>query len=85
MSSRRTMLAASSLIVLQVLGTVGVVTSNVSAQADQLVAVIVGENNQDACEVQYRKSNNDQWGEDSRGGPPQACTGGIVTAYIATE
>ena len=83
--SRKTMFALSLLIVLQGLGAAGFISANASAQAEPLVVVIVGEKNQDACEVQYRRSDDGNWGAQTLDGPPQACSGGIVTAYITTE
>lgn len=74
------------LIVVQALGVLYFTQDYVAAQSNQLVAVIVGEKSRDACEVQYRRSTDgDNWGAQSIAGPPEACQGGLVTAYIVAE
>lgn len=84
MRSRKTILACSSLAVLQVLAALGYVSASASAQADQLVAVVIGEKSREACEVQSRRSDGN-WGPQTLVGPPVACEGGVVSALITTQ
>jgi hypothetical protein len=74
------------LVVAQVLCSMLFTHIDAVAQSDQLVAVVVGEKSQDACEVRYRRSTDgDNWVAQSLTGPAEACQGGLVTAYIVTQ
>lgn len=85
MRVRRMTLALISLVTLQVAGSLGFIAFTAGAQSEELVAVISLYTGRAVCEVQYRKSDNDQWGEESREGPPIACPGGIVVTEILTQ
>jgi hypothetical protein len=83
MDSRKTRLALSSLVVVQVLAAISLITAGTSAQSEQLVAVLVAEKSRDVCEVQYRKKVDvDDW---NATGSPEACQGGIVTTSIMAQ
>lgn len=75
MLSRKMILACLSLAVLQMAAALSFM-AGASAQADQLVAVVIGEKNREACEVQSRISNDGNWGAQTLDGPPVACEGG---------
>lgn len=47
--------------------------------------VVIGEKGRDVCDVQYRRSDDESWGGQSIEGPPEACQGGLVYAYPATQ
>lgn len=85
MHTRRLAAALLSLISLQIVGSLSFIASDVRAQSNELVAVMSLYTGRDVCEVQFRKSDNDQWGEESREGPPIACPGGIVVTEILTQ
>lgn len=85
MRSRKAILGYAALALVQVLGIHGFYVSNVAAQSDPFVAVIVGQWGMNVCEVQDRKSDDGNWGAQSLDGLPKACEGGRVVATIMTQ
>jgi hypothetical protein len=78
MRSPKAILGYAALALLQVLGILGFITSNAAAQSEPgavLLQVIV---DRDYCEVQYRKSDSDNWGAQTLEGPPVPCSGGAT-------
>lgn len=49
-----------------------------SAQSEQGAIVFRVYTGRDVCEVQYRRSDDDNWGPQTLDGPPVACSGGMV-------
>lgn len=85
MRSFKSVYACLLLVLTQTFGSLGLTSANVSAQAEQLVAVVIGEKSRDACEVQSRRSNDGNWGAQTIVGPPVACEGGLVAAFVMTQ
>ena len=71
--SRKAKPGLSALAFFQVFGAGALVGATASAQSERFVAVVIGEKGRDVCEVQYRVSDDDNWGPRTISGPPQAC------------
>lgn len=78
-------IACSSLVAVVAMPAIGFSIKVASAQSEPLVMVISGEKSRSACEVQDRRTNDDNWGAQSLEGPPVACEGGVVYAVITPQ
>lgn len=85
MSVLRMFIACSSLVAVVAMPAIGFSIKVASAQSEPLVMVISGEKSRSACEVQDRRTNDDNWGAQSLEGPPVACEGGVVYAVITPQ
>ena len=83
--SRKTAIAVVALLCVQFYGILAVGTGRASAETTNLVAVLSLYTSQDDCSVQYRRSTDGHWGEDTVIGPPVACQGGLVVTELMSQ